>query len=88
MVALVCLFPSAMAQEDQTQLSMDFLEYLADMEDVNGEWIDATDTSNLAANDTAVSESSHSSEVLISGDKPQNSNLSNPSDEDGKGGKQ
>ena len=52
MAALLCMFPSVLAQEDQAQLSMDFLEYLAEMEQVEGEWIDASDSSNLAANDS------------------------------------
>lgn len=43
MLAIACSFPTANAQEDQTHLSMEFLEYLAEMEQVNGDWVDAAD---------------------------------------------
>lgn len=46
MIAIACSFPTARAQEDQTQLSLEFLEYLAEMEQVDGDWVDAADVTN------------------------------------------
>ncbi len=42
MVAIACSFSPVFAQE-QAKLSLAFLEYLAEMEQVDGDWIDATD---------------------------------------------
>lgn len=46
MIAIACSFPTARAQEYQTQLSLEFLEYLAEMEQVDGDWVDAADVTN------------------------------------------
>lgn len=44
MAALMLYAPLALSQESQAPPSLDFLEYLADLEQVDGEWVDGSES--------------------------------------------
>lgn len=74
MLAVLCtsiLGNAAFAQSNGDGPSLAFLEYLADMEQVNGEWMDAVDVLQLAEQGVALEEKSQAKASSKAQDKNQ-----------------